>query len=67
MTGRFVWYELITTDVKGAMAFYSEVIGWKTQKFEEAAGPDPYFMWLADQGPLGGVFPRPQRVERVWP
>jgi len=26
--GRFVWYELITTDVKAAMAFYTKVMGW---------------------------------------
>jgi uncharacterized protein len=26
--GRFVWYELITTDVEAAEAFYTEVMGW---------------------------------------
>src|SRR4029077_318188 len=26
--GRFVWYELITTDVAAAKAFYTKVIGW---------------------------------------
>ena len=26
--GRFVWYELITTDVEAAMAFYTKVMGW---------------------------------------
>ena len=26
--GRFVWYELVTTDVKAATAFYSKVMGW---------------------------------------
>ncbi len=26
--GRFVWYELITTDVPAAMAFYTKVMGW---------------------------------------
>jgi predicted enzyme related to lactoylglutathione lyase len=29
--GRFIWYELATTDSKAAKAFYSEVIGWGTQ------------------------------------
>ncbi len=29
-TGRFVWYELLTTDTQAAVAFYSEVVGWKT-------------------------------------
>ena len=26
--GRFVWYELVTTDVKAAIAFYTKVMGW---------------------------------------
>jgi predicted enzyme related to lactoylglutathione lyase len=26
--GRFVWYELVTTDVEAAMAFYTRVMGW---------------------------------------
>jgi predicted enzyme related to lactoylglutathione lyase len=26
--GRFVWYELVTTDVPAAMAFYTKVMGW---------------------------------------
>ena len=29
--GRFVWYELITTDKECAKAFYSSVVGWGTQ------------------------------------
>ncbi len=27
----FVWYELMTGDTAGAKAFYSKVVGWKTQ------------------------------------
>jgi predicted enzyme related to lactoylglutathione lyase len=29
--GRFVWYELITTDVAAARAFYTRVLGWGAQ------------------------------------
>ena len=29
--GKFVWYELNTTDAKAAEAFYSNVIGWSAQ------------------------------------
>lgn len=28
--GRFVWYELMTTDMEAAKAFYAEVVGWGT-------------------------------------
>jgi predicted enzyme related to lactoylglutathione lyase len=29
--GRFVWYELMTTDVAAARAFYGKVVGWGVQ------------------------------------
>ena len=49
--GRFVWHELMTPDTSGAHAFYSKVVGWKTQPFEH----DPsYQMFAGASGPLGG-------------
>ena len=33
--GQFVWHEHLTKDPKAAIAFYSEVMGWKTQPFAE--------------------------------
>jgi uncharacterized protein len=35
--GRFVWYELITTDMPAATAFYTKVAGWNAQ---DASTPD---------------------------
>lgn len=29
--GHFVWYEHLTRDVQAAIAFYGEVVGWKTR------------------------------------
>jgi hypothetical protein len=40
--GRFVWYELLTTDVKSALEFYPKVVGWKS----EAWGTGDYTMWV---------------------
>jgi predicted enzyme related to lactoylglutathione lyase len=65
MTGRFVWHELLTTDTKAAIAFYSEVIGWKTERFGESQGPEPYTMWVGSQGPLGGVMTLPAEAQRM--
>lgn len=48
--GTFVWYEHMTRDVKQAISFYSDLLGWKTQPFG-----DDYTMWVGSQGPLGGV------------
>src|SRR5262252_9908480 len=35
--GRFVWYELVTTNMAAAKAFYSEVVGWGTQDASTAS------------------------------
>ena len=48
--GTFVWYELLTADVKKAIDFYGNVIGWGTQPFGET-----YNMWTAGKTPIGGV------------
>lgn len=57
--GRVVWYELLTSDPKGAVAFYTEVFGWKTQSWGD------YTMWDAGQGPLGGVTRMPEQAKAM--
>jgi hypothetical protein len=59
-TGRLVWYELLTSDPKGAVAFYTEVIGWKTQPFD-----NDYTMWVGSQGPLGGCGQLPEAAKKM--
>jgi predicted enzyme related to lactoylglutathione lyase len=49
--GRFVWYDLMTPDIKAAEAFYTKVAGWGTQPWEGM----PYTMWTANGQPMGGV------------
>lgn len=54
--GRFVWHELMTPDTASAQKFYSTVLGWKTQPWEQ----DPsYTMFVAPSGPLGGIWTLP--------
>ena len=36
MTNQFFWYELMTSDVEGAKAFYGAVVGWKMAAFGDA-------------------------------
>ena len=50
--GRFVWFDLMTTDPALAPGFYSHVTGWGTAQFP---GPTPYTMWTSSGEPLGGV------------
>jgi len=61
--GNFVWYELMTSDVNGAIAFYKDVIGWGTQRFE--GGDTPYVMWTAGGNPLGGVMTLPDPAKKA--
>jgi predicted enzyme related to lactoylglutathione lyase len=51
--GRFVWYDLMTTDTTAAKAFYNQLIGWGTQPWN--GGDMPYTMWTAGDTPIGGV------------
>ena len=60
--GQFVWYEHLTQDARAATAFYTDVVGWKTQPFAE--GGD-YVMWVGSQGPLGGVMKLPDEAEQM--
>lgn len=60
--GHFVWYELMTTDPKAAIAFYGEVVGWGTQQWE---GDMPYTMWTAATGPIGGVMELPDEARKM--
>jgi uncharacterized protein len=54
MKNRFVWHDVLSTDVKAAIAFYGEVIGWTTQPFE-GSSDGAYTLLVSGQGPLGGV------------
>ena len=60
--GRPLWYELMTTDMKAAEAFYSAVVGWKTAPFEGAGQPYTMFSRSGDV-PVGGVMTRPDEVK----
>lgn len=60
-TGRFCWYELMTTDPEGAAGFYQEVTGWGTQPWE--GGDQPYTMWMKGETPLGGLMALPEEAQ----
>jgi predicted enzyme related to lactoylglutathione lyase len=61
--GQFVWHEFLAKDPKAAIAFYTDLIGWKTQPFPE--GAEDYVMWVGTQGPLGGVMKLPDEAVRM--
>jgi predicted enzyme related to lactoylglutathione lyase len=64
--GKFVWYELMTTDPDAAKKFYTDVVGWKTAPFEHATGME-YTMWLKGKTPdtaVGGLMVLPEEARK---
>lgn len=61
--GQFVWHDFFAKDRKAAIAFYSELLAWKTQPFTEGGGD--YLMWVGSQGPLGGVMSLPDDMAKM--
>jgi predicted enzyme related to lactoylglutathione lyase len=61
--GRFVWYELMTSDMAAAETFYTEVVGWKTQ----AAGVEgvAYTMFTVDGRPVSGAMSLPDSARSM--
>ncbi len=58
--GKFLWYELMTTDPDAAVDFYGSVVGWGTEAWE--GGPTPYRMWTAGETPVGGLMELPEEA-----
>jgi len=59
LLGRPLWYELMTTDMKAAEAFYKTVVGWTPAPFEGAGQPYTTFQ-RAGNVPVGGVMTKPE-------
>jgi uncharacterized protein len=59
-SGRFIWYERMTTDTESAVDFYADVVGWKTQPWGGG-----YTMWVGSEGPLGGTFLRDEEATKA--
>jgi predicted enzyme related to lactoylglutathione lyase len=55
--GRFVWYDLVTTDPGVAEPFYTAVTGWGTEIWKQNGST--YTMWTADKIPIGGIMTMP--------
>jgi predicted enzyme related to lactoylglutathione lyase len=56
--GHFAWYELMTTDVEGAKAFYTSVMGWNAH---DASLPDrTYVLFTAGEAPVSGMMNLPE-------
>ncbi len=57
--GRFVWYDLMTSDPDAAQQFYTRIAGWGTQPWGD---PGSYTMWTNGGAPLGGTVRLPDEL-----
>jgi uncharacterized protein len=61
--GHFAWYELITTDMEAAKAFYTKVMGWGTQ---DASAPGrAYILFTAGKALVSGLMDLPEDARKT--
>ena len=61
--GRFAWYELITTDMTAAGAFYAGVVGWGVQ--DESRPELPYKVFCSGTTAVAGLMNLPEEATRM--
>jgi uncharacterized protein len=61
--GRFAWYELLTTDVAAAKAFYRDVVGWDSQDATTAAFA--YNLFTSSSDAVAGLMELPEEGRRM--
>lgn len=62
-TGKFIWYDVMTTDMKAAEKFYTSVIGW-TAKDAGMTG-HPYVLFSAGPAMVAGLMPIPDDAKAM--
>ncbi|WFU37477.1 VOC family protein [Bradyrhizobium sp. CB82] len=61
--GRFAWYELLTTDVAAAGAFYRRAVGWSVK---DESTPELHYTVLRSGGaPVAGIMDLPEEGRRL--
>jgi predicted enzyme related to lactoylglutathione lyase len=61
--GRFVWYELMTTETEAAKAFYCEVVGWDSR--DMPAPGMTYTLFTAQDGQAAGLMPQSEEARKA--
>jgi uncharacterized protein len=60
--GRFVWYELTSTDMQSSQAFYSAVVGWNIR--DVSMRGMPYTVFTAGEAPVCGMMELPKDARK---
>ena len=61
--GRYVWFDLLTTDTEAGVQFYTDLMGWGTAQWE--GGEQPYTMWVNGETNVGGVMALPDEAKQA--
>ncbi|KQZ81446.1 glyoxalase [Mesorhizobium sp. Root157] len=61
----FFWYELMTTDVDAAEAFYTKVIGWKAEPFDGGSAMQRYVVVKVGDRGVGGIMALPEEARNM--
>ncbi|MGE0222742.1 MAG: VOC family protein [Acetobacteraceae bacterium] len=61
--GRFVWYELLTSDPQAAATFYRDVVGWRAQ--DSRMTDVSYTLFLAEQTMVAGLMAIPGEMRAM--
>jgi predicted enzyme related to lactoylglutathione lyase len=61
--GRFVWYELMTTDTAAARRFYGDVVGWGTR--DSSMPGMEYTLFTVGEAGIGGLMPLPDEAKKM--
>lgn len=61
----FFWYELMTTDVDAAEAFYTNVVGWTAQPFQTSGDMPRYTIMNAGDRGIGGLMTLPEDARKM--
>jgi predicted enzyme related to lactoylglutathione lyase len=61
--GRFVWYELMTTDLAAARDFYSKVVGWGTK--DVSTPGHAYTLFTVGTASAGGLMDLPEDARKM--
>ncbi len=61
--GRFAWYELVTTDVAAAKAFYTKVMGWRA--LDASVPGRAYTLFTAGNALVSGLMDLPEDARKM--
>src|SRR5271169_3910969 len=62
-SGKFVWYDQMSYDMKASATFYKNVVGWNL--VANAMNDSPYTVLAAGETMIGGVMPIPEDAAKM--